>query len=357
MEADYSYQTTITTKLIKDLKKDQYSACLLAAYPGSGKTTISHMVLNEYLSENPNNRVLVLTHGQNLLKNQYINELKKPNVPINFEYGVLGENKQVTIAIPQSRKRIKGDIDFLVVDEAHHYYNAKMVQDIIKKHNIKKILLMTGTPSAFIEYNKWVEGTSAKQVKIHSISAEELIPNGIYSSVEVMAISTENPTKACSIHDCFKEAKKNNYNLDKIMVACKTIKEAEGVAEILTTQYGRKVSLTTSKNDPDNEYLDGFKEGRTDALVVVGRGLLGFNDVNLTCIFDLKDTYNVDNVNQLIARVLRKSPSNCAKFYMRTCGVGDEQYSYKLLKLIIRLINKEFFEIYDGDFSYLFNSK
>jgi len=41
------------------------------------------------------------------------------------------------------------DFDVLIVDEAHHYYFAEMIQSIIRHFNFKKQLLLTGTPAPF----------------------------------------------------------------------------------------------------------------------------------------------------------------------------------------------------------------
>lgn len=78
--SDYSYQIHSAYKILADCQKPGSEAAVLAASPGSGKTTISHIVISKYLQQHPNAKVLVLTHGQNLLKNQYIESLQNPHV-------------------------------------------------------------------------------------------------------------------------------------------------------------------------------------------------------------------------------------------------------------------------------------
>ena len=44
---------------------------VLAVSPGGGKTMMSIAAIDKYLLDNPNHNVLVLTHGQTILRSQY----------------------------------------------------------------------------------------------------------------------------------------------------------------------------------------------------------------------------------------------------------------------------------------------
>ena len=119
---DYSYQITAADIVLKNALSNKYLASILAACPGSGKTTVSHYVINNYLKMFPKARVLVLTEGQNVLANQYLSELVNPNIPINFSFGPIGSDVQVEVGIPQSiNKRSQDTYNLLIIDEALNY--------------------------------------------------------------------------------------------------------------------------------------------------------------------------------------------------------------------------------------------
>ena len=149
--SDYGYQTYSANKLLADCQKTGVEAAVLAASPGSGKTTISHIVISKYIKQHPNAKVLVLTHGQNLLKNQYIESLQNPHVEVSYTFGEFGQDVQVQIGLPQAIKKYPYNfVDLLIVDECHEFYLKKMVQNIVKKLKPKHQLLMTGSPSGAI---------------------------------------------------------------------------------------------------------------------------------------------------------------------------------------------------------------
>src|SRR6185369_11708445 len=107
------------------------------------------------LKANPSHRVLILTHGTKILRSQYCEELNKIK-DLNFTYQLVDSyakmtQEQVIVAIPQTiRDKYIGKFNLIIVDEAHQFYFAEMVQAIIKDLKSPKQLLLTGTPSEFI---------------------------------------------------------------------------------------------------------------------------------------------------------------------------------------------------------------
>lgn len=356
MEANYKYQEEYAQKIMSTLLDQGYAANLLAATPGAGKTTISHIVLNYFTYLHPKAKTLVLTEGQNTLRNQYLDELSEPNVDINFTYGNIDNpNVQVMVGLPHSRHKIASDyVDLLIVDEAHHFYTASMVQSIIKKYRIKHVLLMTGSPSKFVLYNNMVFATKDKPIKPYFIAAEDLLENNVFSHAMLHIEQTERVDTAEGIHDMIQQALNTNSDLSKIMVVCRRINQAQGVATILEEHYGRKVSLSTSDDDKDNTTIQRFKKGITDSLVVVNRGILGFNDPLLTTVLDMKQSDSIDIVNQLAARVLRKHPDDVKKSYIKGCCPEDTLDNYDILKAIVRLLDRDVFKRFDGTYESLY---
>lgn len=344
--ADYSYQTKAATEILENTLNPKNKAAVLAAAPGSGKTTISHIVISSYLKKYPNAKVLVLTHGQNLLKNQYIESLNEPNVTIDFEYGTFEQDKQVMIGLPHSIKKLPVDkVDLLVVDECHEYYLKPMVQGIIANLKPTHQVLLTGSPS---EFNR-LKSTGEKYAMTY-IAGNELVDNDVFSPVVMDVVDVKYKKNVTQTMEAMlKHAKKKNKRLDKIMVAVNTIKQANNVTYYLKS-IGRNVALSTSKNDRSNTMVKNFKAGKYDTLVVVMRGILGFSDNNITGLFDLRCSDNVDISNQLFARVLRKHPENIQKFYYRAGEKKSEDFNNQVIMLhkVKSLMRTDIFRNYDG---------
>ena len=343
MKTDYSYQPKAAEIVLKNLLSGKYFASVLAACPGAGKTTISQMVLNRYVAMSPTSKIVVLTEGQNTLKNQYINELEQAHIKINFSYGDFTSDAQVRVGLPQSIGQLKGGFDLLVVDEAHNFYFAEMVQEIIKKYNPKHIMLMTGSPTKFNEHNKFAN----VKYGIHYISAETLQKQGVFSAVNMDVVRVVNKQDAAAtIQQALSFASAKGDDLSKIMVACPSIDYAVVVSTVLA-RLGYRVALSTSKNDQDDQEINNFKTGKANALIVVGKGILGFNDSNITALFDFKTSNNLDASYQLFARVLRKHPKSVVKSYYR---VADKDFNKQVLTLhkILGLMKTEIFTGFTG---------
>lgn len=341
---DFSYQIKAATKVLNDALSNKYIASVLAACPNAGKTTISHHIINLALAKNPESRIVVLTEGQNTLKSQYLSELESPNIPINFTFGAFDSKAQVRVGLPQSIGQLDWtEIDLLIVDEAHNFYLAPMVQDIIKSLKPKAQILMTGSPTKYNMHNQ----THFTKYAMYYIAAEELQEFGVFSNVDVDVVRTQDKKNATeAIKSCMQAAYRNNDDMSKIMIACPSIGYAQTVATFMR-MLGRKVSLSTSKHDNDDEAIRQFKADETDVLIVVNKGVLGFNDKRITLLFDMRSTSNLDASYQLFARVLRTHPDGVTKTYYR---LADKDYNQQVLTLhkMCALMKREIFMGYNG---------
>jgi superfamily II DNA or RNA helicase len=338
---DYSYQDTAANQSYKNLLNTQYLASILAACPNAGKTTISQKIINKYLADFPLAKIVVLTHGQNGLKIQYLEELKNAHIQINFTYGDFSSDAQVRVGLPQSINQLNWkEIDLLIVDEAHHYYDGFLINKIIYSLKPKHQFLMTGSPS---EYVAWNQKKGVKKYGMYFIAAEDLEQYGVFSGVNM------NVAESMEIESALKLAKKNNYNTDKLMIACSTIEKAVATATILE-KLGRKVIVSTSENDKDGNLVKDFKNNKYDSLVVVCRGILGFNEPTITCLIDLRASSNLDASYQLFARVLRKHPNGIRKAYIRGSKKGNKEYNNQIIMLykIKSLMTRNCFKNYNG---------
>lgn len=345
MKSRYAYQDVAAKQVLSNALNAKFLASVLAACPGSGKTTISHKIINQYIELHPNAKIIVLTEGQNVLKNQYLEELRSPNIKINFSYGAFGSNAQVQVGIPQSIKNLKWDsVDLLIVDEAHKFYFANTVRSIIQSLKPRHQVLMTGSPTRYNTHNQ----NNGKKYGIYYISASDLMDLGVFSAVDMDVCRVMSSNIAESINLVLKKAIANKDSLNKIMMACSSIKEAKAVAWYMR-KIGRNPSLSTSENDSDNQGIEDFKSGKTDVLIVVNKGILGFNDSNITLLIDLRSSSNIDTSYQLFARVLRVHPKKVRKAYYR---IGKNGFDYNKQVIILHkmksLIDRDIFKGYNG---------
>jgi superfamily II DNA or RNA helicase len=338
---NFTYQTTAATEVLKNALNKSFKASILAACPNAGKTTISHIILNKYVQIYPQSNIVVLTHGTNVLREQYLSELKTPNVKINFTFGDFGDNVQVSVGLPQSINNLQiKEIDLLLIDEAHEYSQGAMVQDIIAKYNVKHIIYMTGSPSQFNKHNQ----TNSKKYAIHYVSAEELMDSGVFSALDMDLIVSKSPSVCAQFDQGLVQAVKKGADVKNIMIAVKSINDAKLLRNHLIS-LGRKVSMSTSENDPDNLEINKFRKGLTDALIVVDKGILGFNAKQIGTLFDLKAAPNLDASFQLLARVLRKGPQK-QKNYFRLASDNNNGVIY--LHKLVSLMKKDIFRNYNG---------
>jgi superfamily II DNA or RNA helicase len=338
----YNYQPIAASNVLIDALSQQYEASVLAAAPGAGKSTILIYILNMFFEQRKHGKSMILTHNQNILKNQMINGFEVPNVEVKFTYGEINGDSMVQVGLPGKIEQMS-EIDLLVVDEAHEYFWEKMYNNVIEKCKPKYIILMTGSPSYFIRYNKAASMSrrNTKKFAIHFISARELLERGIFSPVDLDVVKSE------SIQDVVEYAKKQDYDMTKIMVACKDILKANEIANYLTST-GRRVSLSTSHNDFYNDEVDKFVKNQTNTLVVVNKGVLGFSDNELTMVIDLKCSKDIEVRNQLFSRLMRKHPDGRKKYYLSICREEKYKEEVYLLNDMVKLMDRKNLITYDG---------
>ena len=351
---------------------------VLAACPNSGKTIMSIAWIDKYIFDNPTHRILVLTHGQTLLRNQFTNEINDANVGFTYKEVVssneiLLSNEQVVITLPQTINRqiddIDSDFDVLIVDEAHQFYFAEMIQSIIKHFKFKKQLLLTGTPAPFI----------ARKMDIIAVALEELFEGG-YASDPIVVISKTNYDIKKTDFNKDNELKvgvilsieKTNDTLNslltiieskvlktgwkqifeslgKTMFFCKNVSQAEDVHRYLKIA-GVKSLLSTSYNDKSSTNIAKFSDINSDVnvLIVVDRGILGFNLPTLVNVIDMKCGKNISNLFQLFNRITRIHPKGNQKYFFKIVPEQfEEEFTY-LLSASISLMIKSNYIKYNG---------
>lgn len=385
------YQRDIVTNLIPNQFNNNPLPAVLAACPGAGKTIISIAISERYLVDNPNAKILVLTHGTTVLRSQYHNEIIK--LAPNFTYSLIESKKdtikntsQVWIALPQSLKTATlPHFDLIIVDEAHHFYDAPMVQNILTKTSPKHQLLLTGTPSPFI----------LKDYPIVSVTVEELLNQDMVSDLVIeLATSTYDFTYRDYNSDLelknnvlmgqeetntsldellkkmvirLKSVFKNEplkfsaatllgsgkwttilQKLNKTLIACKSQAQAKQVEKYFLDK-AINVALSISDTDVNSDEIERFK---TDSdclvLIVVGRGILGFNLPELENVIDMTTSQNIDRIFQLMCRVIRKHPDGRKKFFFRIVPHTMANYYEHIMTCVVCLTNRYYYEKFNG---------
>ena len=92
---NYSYQIPAAKKIYEMAVSGNYRAAVLAVAPGGGKSSIIIHTLNMFIKDFPSYRIVVLTHNQNLLKDQMLEGFTNGFVKPEFTFGELGSNSQV----------------------------------------------------------------------------------------------------------------------------------------------------------------------------------------------------------------------------------------------------------------------
>jgi superfamily II DNA or RNA helicase len=331
--ADYGYQKIAVNQVLENLKS--HSIVLLGCATGGGKSYMAKDIIVE-LAKNPNNKIVFLAHGQGVLRKQFI-EILDNTINGEFEYGLLGGNKQVSVGLPHFfNNNSVGKITHLIVDEAHEYFMAEMEQAICKKYN-PKVILLTGSPG---KYNK------RRDIKCVYIPGEEMLRRNVYSAVDLDMVRIDKPCVKFSLDASFKKLQAKGAKLDKIMIVCKNIMQAK-ITKGYMERHGYKTALSTSDNDDSGHQIDLFKKNKEyKCLVVVNRGILGFNEGRITALIDLKGSNNLDTVNQYFSRLLRIHPEGLDKFFIRVSNGRRWNKDVQLLHDIIELMTLKTFKNY-----------
>lgn len=362
-----------------------HAIAILAMAAGSGKTETAIHIICRYLHLNPGARILILAHSTNVLKDNFYERL----VSLGLGYmssTTFESDKQIHVSLPNSKHKIVGKYDFLIVDEAHENYLAKRVQSIIKSIKPSKQLLLTASPSVFIKkggYNIFTLALNELPKEFFAKLAIELVatkaywknkynPNG--TLLKNYEMSKEEITKALDkIIDSLLErlrtkisAKDFNlknwkykmhtsrigylfHKLEKTVFFSKSIKQSKQIYDILKSK-GINCALSHSENDKRSEIVSDFKNGKYDVLVVVDRARLGYSDNNLYNIVDMSGTHNPDLIYQILSRVVRGNQS-MQKFYLKltTTEPGMKDYTHACTCAALMLTDHKYLSTFNGN--------
>jgi len=392
--------------------EDGAPAVILAGCPGFGKTVSSISIVRKVLTRYPEARVLVLTHGTEVLRTNYADGLKEYAEDLPFTWAVYlpkGHaehipfeelaDKQVIVGLPQSLSKVEdlGHFDFVVTDEAHEFYRAPMVKSLIKRVSPRWQLLLTGTPGCLTNLgfpvipitlldnfedgeaaNPLIEiATSSYELTLDDYNDDAELPRSHkWASDQTRASLDDLMVSLCKrlqyqrmmpsgwnrLHEAgYKLAQKTLPDwkwllrqLRKTMIACQSIKQADQVYAYFK-KLGANVLVSHNENDTDSEAMATFRtDDSVQLLVVVRRGTLGYNFPDLAHVIDMTGSLNPERIYQLMTRVVRRSDRNPNKLFVKLApsGPGMQDYTFAIMSLVMRLgMDAEFLRTWDGRLS------
>jgi superfamily II DNA or RNA helicase len=403
---DWTYQPKMIADVLSAVresithKPSPDKGCVLAGSVSSGKTRMALLVIDQLLKDGTVNNVLISAHGQTVLRSQMADtaaQLKAEGL-ISFTFDTLIEAKafqgdlpQVVIALPQTMARVSDmpRFDLVVVDEAHEFLFAKdgMLQHIIKDCKARFSLFLTGTPSRFIADGKFPIAAAASVFNLldHGVVTSPAIrlaqssydfTQADYNAQDNLgekAQETPEQTKATMddvlavIHRELASRLRtspqanqflNVFSLQKLkeilpsfgktMFACHSIRQARQIRDYFEAK-GISVVLSTSEDGQDDGKLEDFTNDPSKlVLLVVRRGVLGFNCPTLINLVDLTCTQNVDRLFQLFGRILRQHPDDKTKLFLKVVPYKLVEYNYHLMSFVLSLCDRERFMAYAG---------
>jgi superfamily II DNA or RNA helicase len=135
--------------------------------------------------------------------------------------------------------------------------------------------------------------------------------------------------------------------LDKTMISCASIKQAEKVTLYLRSN-GVNALLSHSENDKHSENVAKFiSDSSVLVLVVVNRAILGFNLPTLVNVVDMTGSHNIDRMYQLFARVMRKHEGS-QKYFFKVSSKMQIEFTKLYLQAALMLLTKDFLTRYNG---------
>jgi superfamily II DNA or RNA helicase len=150
--------------------------------------------------------------------------------------------------------------------------------------------------------------------------------------------------------------------LKKTMIACAGVDQADAVYDYLTKK-GINCALSHNTNDKDSKEIARFIEKVKDetgnetnefvnpdclVLIVVDRGILGFNLPEMENVIDMTCTYNPDMIFQLMGRVLRKHPKGKQKLFFKIVPTGLSNLYRGVMQVVALLSNEKYYTTFDG---------
>lgn len=316
----WDHQKNILRNLREIWSMDGSRRVLLALPTGAGKTKIGSIVAK--FEVDAQRRVLWLVHRQELLK-QTVDSLEREELSpdgdesvgiwsggtprkIRHQYFRIYVATVQTLSKEKCRKNLPKNIDFLIIDEAHHYA-APQWREIVDSYPQAKMLLLSATPvrADGIPVNIPQQIISPVQPR-HLVEQKILVPCNILGPRFTLQPSqiAQDPVKVW-----IDRIKENEENC-RTIVFCQSKKHAREVASQFEDEgiKARHVDENTPPQDRATIWKD-LKEGRIDIVTNVYIGTEGLDVPEIGICMVARSVSHQSTWIQMVGRVLRSCKS------------------------------------------------
>ena len=359
-------QKTVKNQIIKSLKTDD--RVLLGAVTGFGKTVVAWSAIEDMTRRKK--RVLVLTHGQREIRTNFCTSVAKIRDFVEIkgkdDFDSASESRCV-IAIPQTIKNHLaklGKFDFVVTDEAHQFYEAsgvqKILQELKQKNKNLKELLLTAThyrfkniPKVLFSREKALELNLINNAGIQMLELPcKINPSDYTVSNELKSTVTLSKTPLKKFFDVVID--QISQTPMKSVVVAHNVETAEFIYKLLRRSFhSNMLTMSHSFNDPECNNIDEFKHDKNiKILVVVNRANLGFDCKNLRYLIDLTMSKNVERIEQMFGRILRKY-GRVKKSYIKAFSKNNDLEYKIIMSGVLALSIDDIYESWDGSYKKL----
>ncbi len=388
----YDYQVRLFEEAIEWLPTKEV---LLAAATGVGKTTVADAIIRHYLATDPTSRILVLAHNQTVLRDNFQQGIELPSFEFTKGSDVhLEEFKtaQVVVAIPSTihelSKKALGSFTLIITDEAHQFYGKTMHSKIMKMYPKAAKLLLTASHGSFDSskihkiYFSVMEGLDAGTLEPISIELMETNQNFSEKDYSAKTDELKQGVKVDGMDEVFKSLwnRLNSYTgkmskiynvsrvlpfnsgpTPKTMIACTNVEQADLMYELYRREIGDRVVVSYAPStgteykgkypDLTSKGLTAFKmNSETRVLIVVNRGVVGYDVPELEYFVDLTGSLNVDRIMQMQGRAMRIHPDGKSKIFLKIMPERLGYIAECTLAACAALCHTEFYRKYTGNY-------
>lgn len=345
-------QQEFVDKSVKALKA--YGNTLGVAPTGSGKTIMLSAVIGELIKSNPNLKVCVLAHRDELTA-QNTDKFTKINQDISvsvFNSRTKSWEGQVTFAMVQTlckrhNLRQMPKLDLLVIDETHHITADSYLRVLDYARSLNSDLSVfgvTATPERgdksnlgqvfsnccdqikigeliasghLVKPKTWIIDTGGTQEKLQALKIRK---GGDYNDSEVSSILDHEPLNSEVVRHWHEKAGDR-----KTIVFCSDSSHAKNVLQAYLNA-GVKAGIVTCKSSYNEKQsvLDDLKSNKLQVVINVAVLTEGWDFPPISCVVLLRSSSYKSTMIQMIGRGLRTlDPSIYPDIVKQDCIVLD----------------------------------
>ena len=355
----HSYQEQLYRNLVDFTRSKESQVIVVAATTGFGKTEL----ICRLAKENPTLRILILPHGQTVLRDNFQDRLKLRGIDYyTLEAGQpheMANEYNVVCSLPQTIHRKLKDLnqfDIMIIDEAHQYYGSdkKMYRNLLNWHGDRKQILLTASHYN-LNFDKLFFSREAA-LSAGAITDPEFINTPVKVRVNSGEYNSSGDLKEqVTIFDRGGYKKHllpviDAYGSKTMMVSLHSEAAVNELYQTLqkTPRWKDKVTRDTYRNKGG---LSLLKAGKKQICLVVYKGILGFDYKNLEVFIDCSFTQNINRIDQSFGRIVRHPDNNARsqKTFIKIVPSDNIDEFIIFSSAVIALGNDTIYRTWDGN--------